>query len=360
MSDAAQATAAPVQRSKAQKLLRRTLSGGALAGSIALLLWWAAASGTGEPVLWVTSLVLLAAVWEVSRMGALASRALLGVLGVPALILIALHLVAARWPQPSATLLPASSPWRADYLHELALVGLGAAASFAFVRGGWWRPRSLGRVALGILALAVLWGLLRNQGDAGLVVGLLTWSLLWIAVCTLPAVLAMRAGREWLIAVGLALWLLPPLPWLWQIWRGWGTAGLVALLVLSKIGDTAGYYVGSAIGRRHPFPNISPGKTVAGCVASLVAATAVGGVFVQCGLLPDGRWGLAGGLLLGALLNLAAQAGDLFESWIKRRAGVKDSSTCFGPSGGLLDQLDSVLFSIPVGIVLFPLLFPAE
>jgi hypothetical protein len=75
--------------------------------------------------------------------------------------------------------------------------------------------------------------------------------------------------------LGLALWLIPPLPALWGIWFAYGTSGLIALLALSKIGDTAGYYVGGAIGKSHPFPRISPGKTTAGCVASLVAATAL-------------------------------------------------------------------------------------
>lgn len=53
---------------------------------------------------------------------------------------------------------------------------------------------------------------------------------------------------------------------------------------------------------------------------------------------------------------MAAQAGDLFESFVKRRVGVKDSSTWFGPSGGLLDQLDSLLFSIPMALVTWPFL----
>ncbi|MBI5362276.1 MAG: phosphatidate cytidylyltransferase [Planctomycetes bacterium] len=157
--------------------------------------------------------------------------------------------------------------------------------------------------------------------------------------------------------LGLALWLLPPLLLLWGLWRAYGSRGLVALLVLSKIGDTAGYYFGSWLGKTHPFPRISPGKTTAGCVASFCAATVLGGVAVATGLLPDGRFGIAGGLAAGAALNLAAQAGDLFESWIKRRAAVKDSSTWFGPSGGLLDQLDSLLFSVPTAVLVFPALF---
>ncbi len=158
----------------------------------------------------------------------------------------------------------------------------------------------------------------------------------------------------------LALWLAPPLPFLFSLFQVYGTSALVALLVLSKIGDTAGYYAGSAFGKRHPFPGISPGKTEWGCVASFLAATGVAALLYLAGVLPASPLGIRAALLAGASLNLAAQAGDLFESWIKRRAGVKDSSTCFGPSGGLLDQLDSFLFTIPMAAATWPWIFPGS
>jgi phosphatidate cytidylyltransferase len=158
-------------------------------------------------------------------------------------------------------------------------------------------------------------------------------------------------ARGLAIAVGLAVWIVPPLPALWQVWRLWSTGGLVAFLLCAKIGDTAGYYVGTTLGRRHPFPRISPGKTVEGCLGSFAAGTAAGGAAVSFGLLPGG---IAGGLAAGAVVNLAAQAGDLLESWVKRRTGVKDSSTVFGPSGGLLDQVDSLLLAVPVAVLSWP------
>ena len=109
--------------------------------------------------------------------------------------------------------------------------------------------------------------------------------------------------------------------------------------------------------RSHLFPRISPGKTTAGCVGSFVGATAVGGVLYATHVLPDCRFGILGALVGAALVNLAAQAGDLFESWVKRRAGVKDSSAVFGPSGGLLDQIDSLLFTVPMAALTWPWLF---
>jgi phosphatidate cytidylyltransferase len=62
-------------------------------------------------------------------------------------------------------------------------------------------------------------------------------------------------------------------------------------------------------------------------------------------------------LIAGATINIAAQAGDLLKSWTKRRAGVKDSSTIFGPAGGLLDQVDSLLLTVPMACVTWPFLF---
>ena len=155
----------------------------------------------------------------------------------------------------------------------------------------------------------------------------------------------------------LFLWIVFPLLGLGWIRFNYGISGLIAVIVLSKLGDVAGYYVGSAIGKTHPFPRLSPGKTVAGCVGSFVVAALAGVACQYAGLFPEPRFGLASGLLLGALLNLSSQAGDLLESHLKRRGKVKDSGTLFGPSGGVLDVVDSLLLSVPAAIVGFPLSF---
>ncbi len=167
-----------------------------------------------------------------------------------------------------------------------------------------------------------------------------------------------KAGRSRIaLCLGISLWVFAPMTSLAFIWSDYGAHGLVALLVLSKIGDIFGYYVGSAIGKTHPFPNTSPGKTTAGCVASLVVGIIAGGLFAYFEMLPNGALGIVAGLLGGALVNIAAQAGDLFESRIKRMAQVKDSGNWFGPSGGVLDLADSLLFSVPMALVTWPLLF---
>lgn len=148
-----------------------------------------------------------------------------------------------------------------------------------------------------------------------------------------------------------------PLLALYPIRLSGGAAGLAAYIVLAKIGDIAGYYVGSMIGKRKPFPSISPGKSVAGCNASLITGILVGLLCVALGVLEGARYGLLSGALLGAAVNVLAQAGDLLESAYKRRAGFKDSGTTFGPSGGMFDLIDSLILSAPVAAVIWPLLF---
>jgi len=350
--------------SKARKILRRTLSGARLLAIVTGLLWWNSVDGGGRPLYWATGIILIAAVFEVSRMGALALMDLR-----PALLMAAVAaLLFAHSAIEGASLaaeyagFPAAQEVtaRPGYLIETAFVALAALAVHGLTRtfGRFLGGARVGRVlALVAVGAVLVWSrndisvARANVGPALLVLALL-------AATSAPlAAMEPGGGRRLLIVLGLACWLIPPLPALWGIWFAFGTSGLVALLALSKIGDTAGYYVGGAIGKSHPFPRISPGKTTAGCVASLVAATALGGVLSATGVLPAGRFGIVSGLAAGALLNLAAQSGDLLESLVKRRAGVKDSSTWFGPSGGLLDQLDSLLLSIPMALATWPFLF---
>lgn len=107
--------------------------------------------------------------------------------------------------------------------------------------------------------------------------------------------------------------------------------------------DTGAYLVGRAIGRRPFLPWISPKKTLEGVLGGLVAATV--GVAVVLGI--SGSSPLEA-LVLGPLLGIVAQSGDLAESLLKRAAGAKDSGTLIPGHGGILDRVDSLLFAAPV------------
>jgi phosphatidate cytidylyltransferase len=122
--------------------------------------------------------------------------------------------------------------------------------------------------------------------------------------------------------------------------------GIVAdVLVGTFVGDTGAYFGGRALGRQKLAPRLSPNKTVEGLLCGIVAAILA--VWVG-GLYQDWLSG-TDALLLGVGVALAAPLGDLFESFIKRDAGTKDTGTLFGAHGGALDRLDAILFTLVVG-----------
>jgi phosphatidate cytidylyltransferase len=121
--------------------------------------------------------------------------------------------------------------------------------------------------------------------------------------------------------------------------RGW----ILLLLLAVWSYDTGAFLVGRRFGRERFLTHISPSKTYAGLVGGVVAATVVAGI-----LLVGLEQSPLHALLLGPLVALAAQAGDLAESMLKRAAGAKDSGTLIPGHGGMLDRVDSFLFAAPV------------
>jgi len=116
-------------------------------------------------------------------------------------------------------------------------------------------------------------------------------------------------------------------------------------LVINWVGDASAYYVGKNIGVHKLAPRISPGKSWEGALASMIAAIAFG-VFYLRHFFPEVS--VFEAIALSALVNAAGQLGDLAESALKRGAGVKDSGTLLPGHGGMLDRVDSTLFTMPV------------
>ena len=122
-------------------------------------------------------------------------------------------------------------------------------------------------------------------------------------------------------------------------------AYLVAFVVLvTKIGDVGAYLVGNAIGKRSLIPRISPHKTVEGTIGGL--ALSVIAAVASKAYLPSFPYGHL--IVLGFLLGILAQVGDLAESLLKRDCAVKDSGTALSGFGGVLDLVDSLLFTAPI------------
>lgn len=120
---------------------------------------------------------------------------------------------------------------------------------------------------------------------------------------------------------------------------------VVYVVLVCKSGDIGAYLVGSTLGKHKLIKHISPGKTVEGAVGSMVLAVVTAVLLRGPMLDPVLVLGLTGALGLGIMLNITTQAGDLIESLLKRRCGVKDSGSLLPAHGGVLDMVDSLLFS---------------
>ncbi len=223
---------------------------------------------------------------------------------------------------------------------------LAALAAIVILAGGEWVNLTLGRspraYALGGIAalpLAVLLAVhLSRQGAPILVLCLLMllvsfwligrvggwpergWALFGMIYLGAPAV-SLMAVRGLPDGLPLMIWLV--------------------VVVVST--DVFAYLVGRSVGGPKLAPRISPGKTRSGLAGGVAAAAIAGAVLASLT-----GWGTFPAGLCGAVLALVAQAGDLFESAIKRRAGVKDSGTLIPGHGGVLDRLDGFLFAAPV------------
>jgi phosphatidate cytidylyltransferase len=139
---------------------------------------------------------------------------------------------------------------------------------------------------------------------------------------------------NWLLGHAISLRALPD-----------GVHWILLLVWVTWIGETAAYVVGSLAGRHKLVPGISPGKTVEGAVAQLVASVLAA--------LAAGGWIFPGlqlrdAIAVGILLGVLGQVGDLVESALKRSVGAKDAGSVIPGHGGILDRIDGLLFNVPV------------
>lgn len=225
--------------------------------------------------------------------------------------------------------------------------------------GGWWW---LTLVTLAAVGLFVEWltmvGAARNQGVVAGAVAL--------AVAGICVVIGRPDSAVGILAVGALV-----VAVLSQARRGWAMLGFAyaaaalfaALLVRSSdatgfhalvfvflvvwITDSLGYFVGRGVGGPKLWPRVSPNKTWAGALGGFFGSLAVAAALAAFGFV-----GWLPALALGGLLSIASQLGDLLESAVKRRFGVKDSSQLIPGHGGLLDRLDGFVAAIVVAALI--------
>ncbi|MGN6311644.1 MAG: phosphatidate cytidylyltransferase [Xanthobacteraceae bacterium] len=194
-------------------------------------------------------------------------------------------------------------------------------------------------VAIGIAALAI--------AGIALAVGFPGKALLAIAVGLVVVAVLARINRGWALAgllyaaaalFGAVLVRADPQS---------GFTALLFVLLVVWLTDIGGYFAGRGIGGPKLWVRVSPKKTWAGAIGGFAGSLAIAAGFAASGfgrMLPL--------LLLGAVLSVVSQLGDLFESAVKRRFGVKDSSNVIPGHGGLLDRLDGFVAAIVIAAVI--------
>ncbi len=205
-------------------------------------------------------------------------------------------------------------------------------------RLGYGIPRlSLVALLVPVLLTTALW----TRGSEGKPLGAVATTLLgvWYTGGLLAFVYGLRYHR---FAVGALA----------------GTIFVALPLVLTWLNDSGAFVFGKRFGRKKLMPSVSPGKTWAGAYGAVGVTIVATWALMRFVVGPNTGLGLQlwGIVVFGGAISIAAQVGDLAESLLKREAGVKDSSALIPGHGGVLDRVDSLLFTVPVAYVLVDLL----
>jgi phosphatidate cytidylyltransferase len=237
--------------------------------------------------------------------------------------------------------------------HPLAFVGLIAAVTLAalweFYRIVFYDQSSEAHrwlAAMGYAAaLAMIWAARHMALDLAVIVlslNLLGAGVIWVLRYredqALIAPIALQVLGLIYIPLSLSFLILMHLTLSGVFW-------VFFLVIVIFCGDTGAYYVGRRWGRHKLCPAVSPGKTVEGALGG-IAANLTAGLTLK--VMFASQWSWSRTALMIICLGLAGQLGDLFESALKRRAGIKDSSALLPGHGGILDRIDALLFAIPV------------
>lgn len=243
----------------------------------------------------------------------------------------------------------------------------------------FWFPNAAWSLFIALVTMlgAWEWGRLSGWGTAARLTYAVLIGASCVAIFTVPT---QQASAAWqaqfdlaVFAAALAFWIGIALPWIAWRWRlrnpialalaGWWVLVpawlaatrlqlqpvlLLSLLVIIWVADTAAYFAGRRFGRNKLAPLVSPGKTWEG-VAGAMAAVAVYAWAMQPWVAQDFP-SIAGARWMGLAFVLVGLGivGDLFESWLKRRAQVKDSGRLLPGHGGILDRADALTAAMPL------------
>ena len=231
-------------------------------------------------------------------------------------------------------------------LSALAMLALGATAI-------WWGGALFGAVAVLVTGL-MIWELSAMTAPGrkveavlmGLLAGGLLAAELWshsvflMPLLVVPSILgALRPRQHRIVFAAYAFAVMLAGYGLVALRATEGVGAITWIVAVVVVSDVAGYFAGRAIGGPKFWPAVSPKKTWSGTIAGWIGAALVGLAFVGVG----GGWGL---VWLSPLMSFAGQMGDIAESWIKRRAGIKDSSHLIPGHGGAMDRFDAMIGAV--------------
>ncbi len=236
---------------------------------------------------------------------------------------------------------------------KTALILLAVIGVVAWINSSWLTWLFFGGVYL--LALSEAMILFRVASSTPYLYGAIIWlfvpfyphpsDLIFIALLIQGGVLAYRRQLD---IKELFLLLYPTIGviFFWMLYQSYGMLSLLWVLVIVALTDVGAYYSGRKFGKT-PFSPTSPKKTLEGVFGG-IALGSIGGFALMVGHY---NMGLSA-LFIAFLSSFASVFGDLFESYLKREAGVKDSGTILPGHGGVLDRIDGYLFAVPTLYIL--------
>ena len=250
----------------------------------------------------------------------------------------------------------AAASAKAGGLRERVVVGalLLAVAVTAIWLGG---PAFALLVAAGVMLILWEWGAMNGVAERARIGGLaLLAAVCWLswkgqamealqllaagaAALFLLFAITRRPGGHWLLS-GILYAGLPAIALIWLRNRPDGLTAVLWTCAIVWATDIFAYFTGRAIGGPRIWTAISPNKTWAGLIGGMTAAAIISVAVAHWARWAYPWWAM---LLAGAFLAIVAQAGDFFESWLKRRAGVKDSGKLLPGHGGIMDRVDGLV-----------------
>lgn len=255
---------------------------------------------------------------------------------------------------PPVTDSPPPSDLKSRVVVGVALIALALGLLW---QGGWWFTAL---VAAGVLLIFAEWAVMHGIPRSWRLVGLALLAAVCFATQTgeLQAAVAGLVGAAAILGAAVRLfkvcdakWMaggllyagLPAIALIWLRAQPQGLGLVLWVLTLVWATDIFAYFAGRAIGGPKIAPKISPKKTWAGLIGGVIGAMVIGGGIGDYVGFPAPLFAtLSGGLAV------VAQAGDFFESWLKRRVGVKDSGTLLPGHGGIMDRVDGL---VPVAVI---------